>query len=164
MLAPIKNAPCNFANSKFVKNHINKCMDNPAFLTKTLLVTSVSKDVFAYALRVKNAAQNKEIPQDKKEYMMKMDSITGVTTAIVQLGSGFLLANEKVQDKICSKLFSSIDKNSKLYKNASAGFGTISSLVGATLFAKRILVPLISSTIINNMAKKPENENLDKKV
>ena len=54
------------SNSNFVKNHVTKSIKDPSFLTKTLLLTSVSKDVFAYALRVNNVAKNKEIPEDKK--------------------------------------------------------------------------------------------------
>ncbi len=41
------------ANSNFMVSHIEKCKD-PKFLTRTLLLTSVAKDVFAYGLRVHN--------------------------------------------------------------------------------------------------------------
>ena len=151
MLKPIENGINKFANSNLVKKHIGKCVENPSFLTKTLLATSVSKDVFAYALRVNNTLKNKEVPEDKKAYIVKMDAVTGLTTLVVQMGTGLTLSSKKVQGAICSKLFSHLDKNSKQFKAASAGFGTISTLIGATLLAKRIAVPLISSAITDKL-------------
>ncbi len=55
------------ANSNFMVNHIKKC-DNAKFLTRTLLLTSVAKDVFAYGLRVHNTLTNDSIPEDKKQF------------------------------------------------------------------------------------------------
>ena len=154
MISAIQNRFRNFANSTTVKKHINKCVENQDFLTKTLLVTSISKDVFAYALRVNNTLKNDEIPKDKKTFVAEMDAVTGVTTAIVQLGTGFLLANKKIQDTICKHIFSVLDNEPDKFKKASAGFKTISTLVGATLIAKRIIVPLISSPIAGYLEKK----------
>lgn len=147
------------SNSAFVKNHVTKSIKDPSFLTKTLLLTSVSKDIFAYAIRVKNTAKNKEIPKDKKHFIMTMDAVTGVTTTIVQLGTGFLIANKKLQDKVCSKIFSNLEKNSRAYKNASRGFAALSTLIGATLLAKRILVPAISSKITGKIEQNYANKN-----
>lgn len=158
MIRAVEKSLNNFANSNFVRKHIDNCIENPQFLTKTLLLTSVSKDVFAYALRVNNTLLNDEIPQDKKSFVSKMDAATGVTTAIVQLGTGLTLANKKVQKTICKKLFSELGENTKKFKQASAGFAIVSTLVGATLFAKRILVPLISAPIAGHLEKK-HNQN-----
>lgn len=163
MIKPVESGLRKFANSPFVKKHIDKCIENPQFLTKTLLVTSISKDVFAYALRVHNTLKNDEIPEDKKSFVAKMDASTGVVTAIVQMSTGLALANKKIQGAICSRLFSTLDKNSKKFKQASAGFATVSTLVGATLFAKRIIVPLISSPIagyLENKHNQKQNSNL----
>ena len=144
----------NLANSAFAKKHITKCIENPKFLTATLLATSVSKDVFAYALRVHNTVKNKEIPEDKKSFVAIMDAITGVTTAVVQLSTGFMLASDKVQKNICKHLFSELGEGTKKFKQASKGFSVVSTLVGATLFAKRIIVPLISSPIASYLEHK----------
>lgn len=156
------------SNSNFVKNHVTKSIKDPSFLTKTLLLTSVSKDVFAYALRVNNTAKNKEIPEDKKHFVITMDAVTGVTTAVVQIGTGFLIANKKLQNAICSRLFSNFEKNSRAYKNASRGFAALSTLIGATLFAKRVIVPAVSSKIAEKIEhnyqekRKAENEKTQK--
>lgn len=159
MIKPIEKSLNKFANSPFVKKHIDKCIQNPEFLTKTLLVTSVSKDVFAYALRVHNTMKNNEIPEDKKSFVAKMDATTGFITAIVQISAGLALANKKVQSAMCKKLFSVLDENSKQFKQASAGFAAVSTLVGATVLAKRILVPLISAPIAGYLENKHINGN-----
>ncbi len=158
MIKPIEKGLNNFAHSSFVKRHIDKCIQNPEFLTKTLLATSVSKDVFAYALRVHNTMKNNEIPEDKKSFVAKMDATTGFITAIVQISTGLTLANKKVQGAICKRLFSSLDKNSKQFKQASSGFAVVSTLVGATLLAKRILVPLISAPIAGYLENNHKND------
>lgn len=148
-----------FANSNIVKTHINKCIENPQFLTNTLLLTSISKDVFGYALRVHNTLKNDEIPKDKKSFVAKMDAVTGVTTAIVQLSTGILLANKKIQKSICNHLFSELKNNPKQFKQASSGFRAVSTLVGATLLAKRIVVPLISSPIAGYLENKRKQKS-----
>ncbi len=152
----------NFANSHFVKKHINKCIENPQFLTNTLLLTSVSKDVFGYALRVHNTMKNDEIPKDKKSFVAKMDAVTGITTAIVQIGTGFFLSNKKIQENICNRLFSELKNSPKKFKQASSSFKTISTLVGATLIAKRIFVPLISSPIASYLENKHNKKSNSK--
>lgn len=153
MIHPIQKSLNNFANSNIAKKHINKCIDNQDFLTKTLLVTSISKDVFAYALRVRNTLKNDEIPDDKKSFVAKMDAATGITTAVVQFGTGLLIANQKIQKSVCKKLFSQVTDEKK-FKQASQGFRAVSTLIGATLIAKRILVPLIASPIAGYFEKK----------
>ena len=42
----------------------------------------------------------------------------------------------------------------KKFKQASEGFRAVSTLIGATLIAKRILVPLIASPIAGYFEKK----------
>ncbi len=154
MIKIVTNKLGNFANSHFVKNHIEKCIKNPQFLTNTLLATSVSKDVFAYALRVHNTLKNDEIPKDKKSFVAKMDATTGIVTALVQISTGLLISNDKIQEKICKHLFSELKDNPKKFKQASQGFKTISVLIGATLIAKRVLVPLIASPIAGYLENK----------
>ncbi len=154
MITPITNGLNKVANSKFVTKHIDDCMKNANFLTGTLLATSVSKDVLAYGLRVNNTKNNKELPEDKKSFVMKMDAVTGVVTALVQFSVGAAVANKKVQEAVSKKLFSCFEEGSKEFTRASAGFKVISTLVASTLFAKRVLVPMISAPIASALDKK----------
>lgn len=155
------NLLSNIANSKFMTNHIEKCK-NPKFIARTLLLTSVSKDVFAYGLRVKNTLENDRIPEDKKKFSAHMDLASGIITAIVQTGVGFLMSNENFQDSISNKLFNSIKDNKRAFKAAKTSFSAISTLVAATLFAKRMLTPIIANKIVykldhkNDVQKSPQ--------
>lgn len=162
MLSIVENRLNRFANSSVVKRHINKCINKQDFLTKTLLVTSISKDVFAYALRVHNTMKNDEIPKDKRSFVATMDAVTGITTAVVQFGTGLLIGNEKIQGAICKRLFSELKNEPKKFEQASKGFKTISTLIGATLFAKRILVPLIASPIAGHIENKHKQKSNSK--
>ena len=155
----LENKLNNFANSNFVRKHIDNCIKKPQTLTNTLLATSISKDAFAYALRVHNTLKNDEIPDDKKSFIAKMDAVTGITTTVVQLSTGLLLASKKVQDGLCNHLFSELKDNPKKFKQASSGFRAVSTLVGATLLAKRILVPLISSPIASYLENKHKQKS-----
>ncbi len=146
----IKKMLTNALHSKALKGHIDKSISSPKFLTRTLLLTSVSKDVFAYALRVHNAHNNEDIPKDKRGYVVKMDAVTGVTTGVVQVATGFLVSNDKIQNKVTDKLFKSIANDAKALKYAKGAFSTLSTMIIATLLAKRVIVPFISSKITSS--------------
>ena len=144
-------------NSELVKKQIRRSSSNPKFLARTLLITSVSKDVFAYGLRVHNTLNNKNIPQDKKEYTAKVDAASAVATAITQLGTGFLVSSDKFQKFCTDKLFSSLKNSPKELKHAKTAFNALSTLVLASVFAKRILTPIIAVKAASHMHKqKPE--------
>jgi len=132
------------ANSDIVKKHIVKSSSDPKFLARTLLLTSVSKDVFAYGLRVHNTLKNDKIPADKKEYTAKMDAASGIATAVTQIGTGLLVSSDKFQEFFADKLFSSLKNSPKELKHAKTAFNALSTLVLASVFAKRILTPLIA--------------------
>lgn len=153
----IQNIISGVANSNLMVNHIKKCSD-PKFLTRTLLLTSVAKDVFAYGLRVHNTLTNDKIPEDKKKFSAHMDTASGITTAIIQIGTGFLVSNEKLQNGITNKLFQSIKNNEKMFNAAKASFSAISTMVIATLFAKRILTPLIASKMVYKVDHKNDEK------
>lgn len=146
------------ANSDFMVNHIKKC-DNAKFLARTLLLTSVAKDVFAYGLRVHNTLTNDSIPEDKKQFSADMDMASGITTAIVQIGTGFLVSSEKLQNGISNKLFKSLKNDPRAFGAAKASFSAISTMVFATLLAKRILTPLIASKVVYKKEHKNDNNH-----
>ncbi len=149
----ISNTLSKAANSNFMVNHIKKC-DNPKFLSRTLLLTSVAKDVFAYGLRVHNTLNNDSIPEDKKRFSADMDMASGITTAVVQIGTGFLISNEKLQNSISNKLFKSLKDNARAFNAAKTSFNAISTMVVATLLAKRILTPLIATKLVHKKEHK----------
>ena len=146
-------------NSEFVKKHISKSSSDPKFLARTLLLTSVSKDVFAYGLRVHNTLNNDKIPQDKKEYTAKMDAASAVATAVTQIGTGILVSSDKFQNFCTNKLFSSLKNSPKELKHAKTAFNALSTLVLASVFAKRILTPIIAVEMVSCENKHKQKHN-----
>ncbi len=145
------------SNSNIVKTHLDKSVANPKYLAGFLLGASITKDVFAYTIRVHNARRNDEIPSDKKPFVIALDKATGVTTAVVQLATGCLIMSDKFQNFCCSRLFKDIKDNKPKYNVARAGFTSISTLVGAVLLAKRIVVPMIATPLADAFMDKPKS-------
>ena len=145
------------ANSGFVNNHIQKTIRDDAFAAKTLVSLNVAKDVFAYGIRFATTMKNEEIPKERRPFVASMDLMSGVITAIMQIGVGYSLANPKIQDKIWDKFF----KNCKFDNIVSAkkGFSQILALIGSTILAERILVPLIATPAAEKFEKKVFHHN-----
>ena len=78
--------------------------------------------------------------------------MSGIVTAAMQIGVGFSLANPKFQNKIWDKVF----KNCQFKDVVAAkkGFSQILALIGSTVLAERILVPLIATPAAEKVEKK----------
>lgn len=139
-------------NSELVNKHIKKAIVDDTFAAKTLVAINVAKDVFAYGARFATTMKNEEIPEEKRPFVASMDLMSGVVTAAMQIGVGFSLANPKFQDKIWDKTF----KNCKFNDIVAAkkGFSQILALIGSTVLAERILVPLIATPAAEQFEKK----------
>jgi hypothetical protein len=143
----ISSVVADIANSGVVRRHLDKSVSDPKYLARFLLAGSISKDIFAYTMRVRNAEKNPEIPEDKKQFVIAMDKAMGVTTTVVQLVTGGLIASEKFQNYCSSKLFADVASDPRRYNLAKAGFASLSTLFGALILAKRIVVPMISTPL-----------------
>lgn len=139
-------------NSELVNKHIKRAIEDDAFAAKTLVAINVAKDVFAYGVRFKTTMNNKEIPEEKRPFVASMDLMSGIVTAAMQIGVGFSLANPKFQNKIWDKLFKNCNFNDIVA--AKKGFSQILALVGSTVLAERILVPLIATPAAEKVEKK----------
>lgn len=140
----MKISPINkLTHSDFFNRHINRVINDDMFGAKTLVALNVGKDVFAYGVRFRTTMKNKDIPEEQRPFVASMDLMSGVVTAIMQIGVGFSLANPKIQGKIWDKLF----KNCKFNDIVAAkkGFSQVMALIGSTILAERILVPLIAT-------------------
>ena len=139
-------------NSELVNKHIKKAIVDDTFAAKTLVAINVAKDVFAYGARFATTMKNEEIPEEKRPFVASMDLMSGIVTAAMQIGVGFSLANPKFQDKIWDKTF----KNCKFNDIVAAkkGFSQILALIGSTVLAERILVPLIATPAAEQFEKK----------
>lgn len=139
-------------NSELVNKHIKKAIVDDTFAAKTLVTINVAKDVFAYGVRFKTTMNNKEIPEERRPFVACMDLMSGVVTAAMQIGVGYSLANPKFQNKVWDKFF----KNCKFNDVTAAkkGFSQIMALIGSTVLAERILVPLIATPAAEKVEKK----------
>ncbi|MBQ8886980.1 MAG: hypothetical protein IJY61_04695 [Candidatus Gastranaerophilales bacterium] len=144
-------------NSELVNKHIKKAIENDTFAAKTLVTINVAKDVFAYGARFATTMNNKEIPEEKRPFVASMDLMSGVVTAAMQIGVGFSLANPKFQDKIWDKTFKNCKFNDVVA--AKKGFSQILALIGSTILAERILVPLIATPAAEQFEKKVMHHN-----
>ena len=149
----MKISPLNrITNSELVNKHIKRVIKDDAFGAKTLVAINVAKDVFAYGVRFKTTMNNKEIPEEKRPFVASMDLMSGIFTAAMQIGVGFSLANPKFQNKIWDKLFKNCE-----FKDVVAtkkGFSKVLALIGSTVLAERILVPLIATPAAEKVEKK----------
>ncbi len=150
ILVPLQH----IAHSALVKKDILTSLDTPKFAARMLLLTSITKDIFSYTCRIKNAKKNKEIPEDKKSFVIQMDRATRIVTAAVQLCTGLLISSSKLQNAITSKLFKNITDNPQIINFAKNNFASFSTLIFSTLFAKRIIVPLLSTPLAGYLIKK----------
>ena len=144
-------------NSELVNKHIKHAIEDDAFAAKTLVAINVAKDVFAYGARFATTMKNKEIPEEKRPFVASMDLMSGVVTAAMQIGVGFSLANPKFQDKIWDKTFKNCKFNDVIA--AKKGFSQLLALIGSTVLAERILVPLIATPAAEQFEKKVMNHN-----
>lgn len=140
------------ANSNTVNKHIDRVIKDDTFAAKTLVTINVVKDVFAYGARFKTTMSNKEIPEEKRPFVACMDLMSGVVTAAMQIGVGYSLANPKFQNKIWDKLFK--DCKFQDITAAKKGFSQILALIGSTVLAERLLVPLIATPCAEQVEKK----------
>lgn len=148
-IKPIKNL---ITENKFLNKHINKVINDDAFAAKALVTINVAKDVFAYARRFQTTMKNEKIPDEKRPFVAAMDLMSGAVTAIVQLAVGFSVASPKVQDK----LWAALSKGCQMQDPTAAkkGFGQIIALIGSTIIAERVIVPLIATPIAEIFEKK----------
>ncbi len=148
-------------NSQLVNKHIRHAIEDDTFAAKTLVAINVAKDVFAYGARFATTMKNKEIPEEKRPFVASMDLMSGVVTAAMQIGVGFSLANPKFQDKIWDKTFKNCKFNDVVA--AKKGFSQILALIGSTVLAERILVPLIATPAAEQFEKKVMHHTPTKK-
>ena len=95
--------------------------------------------------------QNLDFNTSKNNTQFWQSENTGIdlstATAVTQIGAGFIVSSEKFQSFFTDKLFKSLKDSPKELKNAKAAFNAVSTLVLASIGAKRILTPLLATKI-----------------
>ncbi|MBE7706433.1 MAG: hypothetical protein E7Z91_04240 [Cyanobacteria bacterium SIG30] len=138
--------------SEGFNKHVRKVIEDDTFAAKTLVALNVAKDVFAYSVRFGTTMKNEEIPKKRRPFVASMDLVSGIVTAAAQIAVGFSLANPKIQNKMWEKL--SKNCTCKDMNAAKKGFSQVLALVGSTILAERLIVPIIATPLAEQFEKK----------
>ncbi len=164
------------------------------FMSAVSVSSIVLKDGFGCYLYVKQSLNNDKIPADKRKFVAALDLANGGLMIAMQLLMFFTVSNEKLQKKMFNKLFGKrfersaskglqaiLSKQEKLkgmtgeefhkglekYKGSiTSAFGCLTSLVAATIFGKRVVVPFIATPLADKtkawMSRNDKPEKLHK--
>lgn len=146
----VSNVFHSIANSKIMQNHLDKIINDDTLAARVLVCSGVAKDAISYAFRYDKTKKNKEIPEEKRNFVAAMDLTSGISTSIIQLALGFSISNRKLQKALCNKLFGYI-KNVEKFGKAKEGFILLLSLITSGVIGERILVPMISTPIASKL-------------
>lgn len=171
-----------FANARILNGfYKNYRKNNVKYIAGIGILSIALKDGLGCYMYVKQSLNNKKIPPDKRKFVAALDLANGGLMILTQVATFFTISNKKVQEKIFDKLFNkffnraarkghksqllNIEKFEKLTgknfytafealkKSSASTFGVITSLVAATILAKRILVPFIATPLAEKTKK-----------
>jgi hypothetical protein len=181
--------PLNAFSNNLCKNYQS---NNTKYIAALGLTSIVLKDSYGCYLYVKQSLNNEKIPDDKRKFVAALDLTNGGLMVLSQIAMFFTISNSKVQAKLFDKIFgkkfdgvakkaceAAIKKTPKFsgitakefettygkFKGEIKGFfGIFTSLVAATILAKRVLVPFIATPLADKAKElmcKDENNDKD---
>ena len=153
-----------FKPLNILKNHIEKCAANNSYAAKSLLFTTVGLDIYSNMVDYFQLNKSKEIKKDDKQYLKDYKLVNAFVSATADTVVGLTIISDKSQ-KLIIRGISKFQKDftKTLNKGIRENIMKISSLLGAVIFTKRILVPLIVTPLTSLFKKKintlDENKN-----
>ncbi len=175
--------PLKWVSNRKVMTSVSKNFKegNAKYIAGLGILSIILKDGLGCYLYVKQSLNNKNIPEEKRKFVAALDLTNGGLMILSQLLMFKTISNEKFQGKIFERLFGKftdekagkkyfdILKNnkkipklslkefqgefSKLVKEARGTFGVLTSLVAATIIAKRVIVPFIATPMADKAKK-----------
>lgn len=167
--------PINYvADRKFMTGICEKVQgkDSAKFLTKLATWSLVIKDGLGCYMYVKQSLHNKDIPEEKRKFVASLDLANGALMIAAQLLLAKTISGKvcqtKIFDKLLGKLFSRASRKGfmvelakkegvtkkefnnifeKYKKSLADTLSFITTLVATTIFAKRVIVPFISTPL-----------------
>ncbi|OGI00711.1 MAG: hypothetical protein A2Y25_11595 [Candidatus Melainabacteria bacterium GWF2_37_15] len=184
----LTSAVRSIANSKFIANQSKKIGEDTAgYAAKFAIASICMKDGLGCYYYVTQSLKNERIPEEKRKFVAALDLSNGILMIATQLLLGATISSKKCQDKIKNKLFGNIlkEENIKLAheklikikkfkgmpleafnrtmggvsKYCTAGLSVITSLVAATVIAKRMIVPFIATPLASWYKEKYMDKN-----
>lgn len=149
--------------------------NNTKYIGALALTSIALKDGLGCYMYVKQSLNNKQIPEDKRKFVAALDLTNGGLMILSQVLMYFTISSAKVQKKIFNsmfgkkfdetskKVYEAAIKNKDKFKNLTGKefnmtfdkflkdvhgfFGIFTSLVAATILAKRVIVPFIATPL-----------------
>ena len=170
---PIKK----FANSNIMEKICKQYRENnPKFITSFSVGSLIAKDTYGCYEYVRQNQKNKNIPEEKRNFISALDLLNGTMMIGIQLLTYATIAKKtnqsKVFDKFLGKYFNVTNfkkikinnpeitaKDFKTYKNnISTAFTHLFSLITTTILAKRVIVPIIATPLADKLKNKFETQ------
>lgn len=150
-------------------------IDNTKLITGISIASIVLKDGLGCYLYVKQSLNNDKIPEDKRKFVAALDLTNGGLMIAIQILMAVTISHKKVQEKLFNKFFGKYFQRSaqkgmrtilqnkenlkgltgkqfhtaldKYQKDMLGAFAHITSIVGATMLGKRVIVPFIATPL-----------------
>ncbi len=149
-----------FESSEWLNNNITNSLNSPTKMARALVIANVLKDMVGSVFYVYQSYNNEKMPEDKRKLVAALDLANGIAMCGFQLLLGFTISDKEVQEKLAKKLFGSFEHSHPgKFLICKTGFATITSLLIASIIAKRIITPLVTTP----MAFKIKEKYIDKK-
>lgn len=172
-----------FSQSRLAKHAGTQVFNNNRTFIDGLGVGSiVAKDGLGCYLYVTQSMNNKDIPDDKRNFVASLDLTNGLLMIALQLMMFFTVSHKVCQSKMFDKFFGRIfdrpikkayyahvkgnpnhtqiesikfsKEFEKIRGNVKDAFGGVTSLVAASIIGKRVLVPFIATPLAGVVEKK----------
>lgn len=160
-------------------------IQNDAVISAVGIASIMLKDGLGCAIYVHNTLKNDKIPDEKRKFLASLDLVKGLFNIVMEVG--VFLGFSRVQSKLFNKLFGKyfgrncakgmrkvLSKSEKFkdlsspeyygafekYKSAVSGaFNQITSLIAASIIAKRVIVPFIATPVAGKLQERNERKH-----
>lgn len=146
-----------------LQRHITKCVTNNNYAAKALLFTSIGISAYSNILDSIQIGKNKEIHEDERKYLSAFKLTEAFVSTAAQATVGLAILSRKTQGFLIKQVSKLGPKIAETLKKSAAQrhLMKFSSLIGAVVLTKRVLVPFIT-TPLASAVKKRKDEKVDK--
>ncbi len=148
-----------FRSIKACRNYIDRAAANKNFHLKTLIVSSALIELCQNGMDARKALKNKKISKDERGYMASYKMINGLLSFGTETTIGCVLASDNVQNKLANFCFKRLKQHPEKFDKCASGLKNIFSILVASVFIRRLLVPFISTPL----ASKVKDNVIEKK-
>lgn len=153
--------------NRVLQTHIRKMVDNNNYAARTLLFSAIGLDFLSNMADSVQLGKNKEIPPEERKYLSAFQFTNGFVSAAAQAAVGLFIISNRAQEALRNGIAKLSPKIAKTLQSSIARKNVLklSSLIGAVVLTKRVLVPFIT-TPLASIVKKQMNpvEKEDKSV